>query len=277
MKFFLKLLVTVHLCLAFSAVAQAKTIVLVHGMLSDETEWFKSGVGTALIKSGYSYKGNLPRSNNKLIQYQNVSHSLSADQPAFYTIKLDWFLSIEEQSFRLAESINQITEHRKEDVTLIGHSLGGVVARHYLIEAEKRNLKVGVEHLITIASPHLGTPWAWMAWQALQTPAKQLLSPISPIPLSRAEQMLFEISSFPQRNLIHRMALEDHPNIRYTSIVHRMDITKGKFDMFVSPDSQNMNKLHALQGKATNYEIAGQHGLSINDAWLIVKILQITA
>lgn len=270
-----KLLAFCYLLLLTIPPVHAKTVVLVHGMLSDEQEWFKSGIAQSLIKSGWQYKGNLPFANPKLQPFQNYSHSLSNDQPAFYTLRLNWYLPIAEQSAALKAYVEKISEHRKEQIILIGHSLGGVVARHYLINAHKNQPTLPIKHLITIASPHLGTPWAWMVWQTLQTPAKMFLTPVSPIPLSQAEQVLFEISNFPKRNLIHQMAVMEHPNIQYTSIIHEMKMSEAKVDLFVSPDSQNMNHLHALSGKSTHYSIASQHGLSLKDALLLLKIFDL--
>jgi len=65
------------------------------------------------------------------------------------------FLSIEELSERVADKVDEITDKTGEkEVYLIGHSMGGLVARYYVNSPRGTGR---VKQIITIATPHRGT------------------------------------------------------------------------------------------------------------------------
>ena len=69
--------------------------------------------------------------------------------------------SMEQMAVELRETIEHTLErHHAERVILVGHSLGGVVARYYL---EALGGKNKVSHLVTIGSPHHGSYMAYFA------------------------------------------------------------------------------------------------------------------
>ena len=71
---------------------------------------------------------------------------------------LSW--TIEENAHLLARSIDPIFQ-KYGKVHLIAHSMGGLVSRYFIQELNGFS-KVG--SLITLASPHFGTPMAHLAW-----------------------------------------------------------------------------------------------------------------
>src|SRR5437870_13355800 len=58
----------------------------------------------------------------------------------------------------LAERVEQLAcDHPGERIDLVGHSQGGLVGRYYV---QKLNGAHRVRHLVTLGTPHRGTPWA---------------------------------------------------------------------------------------------------------------------
>ena len=65
---------------------------------------------------------------------------------------------IEELAGVVAERVEQLArEHRCERIDLVGHSEGGLIGRYYV---QKLDGARRVRHLVTLGTPHRGTPWA---------------------------------------------------------------------------------------------------------------------
>ena len=66
--------------------------------------------------------------------------------------------TVEEMACILAERVEQLAcDHPGERIDLVGHSQGGLVGRYYV---QKLNGAHRVRHLVTLGTPHRGTPWA---------------------------------------------------------------------------------------------------------------------
>ena len=66
--------------------------------------------------------------------------------------------TVEELACILAERVEQLAcDHPGERIDLVGHSQGGLVGRYYV---QKLNGAHRVRHLVTLGTPHRGTPWA---------------------------------------------------------------------------------------------------------------------
>jgi triacylglycerol lipase len=89
-----------------------------------------------------------------------------------YTINLNtWRSDIEPLTERVANKVDQLRrEHGIERVDLVGHSMGGVIARNYI---QRRGGSGKVRHCICIATPHEGSRLAPFAL----TPLAQVLMP----------------------------------------------------------------------------------------------------
>ncbi len=58
----------------------------------------------------------------------------------------------------VAERVERLIRHHpRERIDLVGHSEGGLIGRYYV---QKLNGAHRVRHLVTLGTPHRGTPWA---------------------------------------------------------------------------------------------------------------------
>lgn len=74
----------------------------------------------------------------------------------------DWRKSITETAELLTKKINRICEETsQEQVIIIAHSMGGLVAR-YAIVSNRNNVSAKVAKLITLGTPHLGAVEAYL-------------------------------------------------------------------------------------------------------------------
>ena len=62
------------------------------------------------------------------------------------------------------EGVRQGTRVSKVDV--VGHSMGGLVARAYIEEIEGTQYEDTIDQLITLGTPHRGSPEAYLQWEA---------------------------------------------------------------------------------------------------------------
>lgn len=72
----------------------------------------------------------------------------------------DWRQPIVSQASRLRETIESLTA-TNEKVHVVGHSMGGLLGRAYLESSGNQNR---ISKLLTVGTPHAGTPLAYPAW-----------------------------------------------------------------------------------------------------------------
>ena len=150
--------------LIFSLVAAksagADVLVLVHGYLGTAHSWVESGVIHRLQQRGYRQLGIYGHGPGRVL-YQQLS--AQAAQKPVYAVNLPSQAPIVIQADWLAAILREIRKrHPEEAINLAAHSAGGVVARMTLV----RHGSLGVQHLITIATPHFGTGRAIQALDA---------------------------------------------------------------------------------------------------------------
>ena len=69
---------------------------------------------------------------------------------------------VEELARVVAERVEQLIRHHpRERIDLVGHSEGGLIGRYYV---QKLNGAHRVRHLVTLGTPHRGTPWAYSGY-----------------------------------------------------------------------------------------------------------------
>src|SRR6185295_13172853 len=69
---------------------------------------------------------------------------------------------VEELACVVAERVEQLVrDHGRERIDLVGHSEGGLIGRYYV---QKLNGAHRVRHLVTLGTPHRGTPWAYSGY-----------------------------------------------------------------------------------------------------------------
>ncbi len=92
--------------------------------------------------------------------YQPVMDRLNSEGYQILPFYYDWRKSVTQNGQALETFIQQNTQ-TGEKVHLVGHSMGGLVARAYLEHAQNQNK---VDKLLTVGSPHQGVPQAYYAW-----------------------------------------------------------------------------------------------------------------
>ena len=87
---------------------------------------------------------------------------------------------VEELARVVAERVEQlIRHHSRERIDLVGHSEGGLIGRYYV---QKLNGGHRVRHLVTLGTPHRGTPWAYSGYLVRRVlPSLRQMAPGSPL------------------------------------------------------------------------------------------------
>lgn len=262
-------LLKILILLTASSMAHADVAVLVHGYLGDAGSWERSGVASILATDGWQRAGILipePAGIRVLKGEQNAKKSL-------YLIELPSIAPLMVQADLLHRALQWVTSQTSQPIHLIGHSAGGVAARL----AITRNDAVKVKSLTTIASPHSGTS---KAEQALDL--THFTRPFAPIAdfifpqldlLRHSEGLLFDLTRPYAGSLLHWLNVQPHPAIQYFAIVRGIGaVLLG--DYLISPFSQDLNNVPAIQGRATIYTIPADHGLSPADGQTLITILR---
>lgn len=248
----------------FSALAKAETLVLIPGFQEQGMAWRFQHVTSTLQSSGWVDGGNLVLTPRGI-----VNHTRLAKRPkkVFYTLELPNQLSIVQQAAVLDQYLRMLAALRKEPLSLVGHSAGGLVGRYWLVTSQT----VAVDTLITIATPHTGTPWADFSEVALNTPLAELAAGMG-IRLPNSKQLYLELREERPGNFLYWLNHQPHPAIRYVSII-RQSQRPDSVDLVVPPHSQNMDRVFALTGHTETVLSEGQHFINANDGYRIAKIL----
>ena len=249
--------------------AQAKTVVLVHGFLSDSQIWKTSGFTRALQKTEY-IDGGVYSFNpvGMLIPYP----SARAPKNIFYTVELPSQTNLQTQESLLVQYLQQIYSQRQEPLTLVGHSAGGVISRLYLLDP----VHMPVNALITIATPHLGTPTANLAYLAGNSPIGMMVSMAGEDALQDSRGLFSDLKEEKPGTFLYWMNHQPHPDIHFASIIRKNEsISKpNKFDFIVPPFSQDMNNIWSLKGRSGVAITTDNHALNYKDGLVVVDILK---
>ena len=115
-----------------------------------------SGILTPKISAKYYYDGLAARFS---------AAGYSTDNGYFKVHFYDWTNTLSWNADYLRQTIEQVkADTGASTVNLIGHSMGGLVARAYVQSANYGN---DVAHLITLGSPHKGLAAAYGPWEGL--------------------------------------------------------------------------------------------------------------
>src|SRR5205085_6432301 len=122
--------------------ARPRIVVFLHGLMETELSW-RFGAR----ESGATYGSRLERDMNVTAVYvrynsgRHVSHNGA---------------SLDE----LLEQLVEAWPVEVADIALVGHSMGGLIARsacHQAAEEHRRWVR-GVHHIVSIGTPHMGAP-----------------------------------------------------------------------------------------------------------------------
>ena len=250
----------------FPALAFADIAILIHGYHSGSKSWRNSGISSVLFSKGWhdiSLSGKTLQSSGKY----------------FIAVELPSKAPIDVQSNYLSQYLRDIVEQNPaHKIHLIAHSAGGIVARLSLVKNYKQfidnndNAFLPVVQLITIATPHLGSPIAEMAHSASDTPISVFAPLFGLDEINQAEILYKQLSREHKNNFLYWLNRQPHPPIRYTSIV-RADGSLITGDVYVPPHSQNMAFVPAIKQQSHLVLTPGNHKLKASDGIVISHLL----
>jgi triacylglycerol esterase/lipase EstA (alpha/beta hydrolase family) len=247
---------------------QAKTLVLVHGYLSNASIWNTSGFSQVLERNGF-VQGD---SYNFNPWGMMVPRPIASNINAFYRVELPSQTNLQTQEGILLQYLQHLYAQRQEPLTLIGHSAGGLVARLFLLDPKT----VPVNGLITIATPHLGTPTADLAYLAGNSPIGMMISMVGEQTLQDSRGLLSDLKEEKPGSFLFWMNRQPYPNLHYASIVRKNEsISKPKkFDFIVPAVSQDMNNVWSLRNRSGVAITTDNHALGHKDALVVLDILR---
>lgn len=257
----------------FTSVARAEVMVLVHGWAADVDTWVHSGVLFVLARNGWDDAGVVTTTPGG-VQYF-PAYPITQAKKRFYRVQLPSTAPLLLQASHLtAELVFIQQQHPKEDVIVVGHSAGGVIARLAVIRPEY----VHIKSLVTIASPHLGTPVAFQGLYAADSQPffcpgpgvdflKTMFGGRQYQYLKDSRGAMLDLTPAGSGNLIDWLNQQPHPDIQYHAII------RSGGDEIVPAVSQDLNQVPALRGRAKAYPAPTSHGLNPADGELLLKIL----
>lgn len=133
--------------------------------------------------------------------------------------------------------------------------------------------QVPVEALVTIASPHVGTPMAQLTRMLLaNADILNLASQLGFGHLKDADHLFADLREERPGTYLYWLNHQPHPPIRYAAIV-RSGKQPESLDFIVPEYSQDMNRVYAIKNRAERWNSADGHLLSANDGHLLAAIM----
>jgi len=251
--------------LCFGTGTQAgQTLVLIHGYLGTGTAWRTTGIVETLERAGWRDSGHLfPNSEQP---------SGAPDSPIkhyLYTVTLPSEAPLLVQTRQLGFYLHWLQQrHPGNEMILIGHSAGGVVARSSMV----LNTDITVRGLITIASPHLGTDKAELGYLLGHSPFSVVAPLMGLDTINRSQDLYRDLVRERPETALFWLNRRPHPYAMYVSII-RTNEGYG-FEDSVPTYSQNMNNVMALRGRSLVIPTEGLHGLRWSDGELLAGVLK---
>lgn len=249
----------------FISVAHAGTVVLIHGFQGQGMDWRKQGITPVMQSAGWADAGHYAWSRDGMRPW--VNQQAHAPQ-VFFTVDLPSTAAIGTQARVLDHYLQAIYQIRQESLTLVGHSAGGIVARYWLVTRHT----FPVNALMTIATPHLGTPLANVADLLNDTPLASMANVAGVSALKNARHLARDLREEAPGNFLYWLNHQRHPAIRYVSVIRDSE-NPDNADFVVPPHRQDMNNVFALHGR--NHAIRSQrdHFLSVEDGYRIASVV----
>ena len=219
-----------------STTTVAYPIILLHGLGQKSHVWEGAALSSYEQSLGLHFGGVLTVKNGSVqcarrgsgpADFFTVSFSNPVDSVAAWSRELELFI---------AEVLRRTGANR---VTLVGYSMGGIASRQYLVKHSRDH---HVQRLITIGTPHLGSPFARV--YSIKSGIKNSLAD-SPNPVSEAvlraalraveaceTDMPFDAPAMrdlipPDNagNFLDRLGKAPHPqDVEYVSVVGNVDV-----------------------------------------------------
>jgi len=258
-------------CLFISPViSQAQTVVFVHGYMAEGSIWQYSGIIDRMRQNGWAFAGRYGFN----ARYDVVKDVKRERGNATVTVELPWQDSIANQAELLNRYLKAIYRDRPEPIVLVGHSAGGVVARYGLVGYGVGN----VVSLISIATPHLGTPMAELAMLASDSPLGVFMQDLGDSTLLESRQLFRDLIPARKGSFLGWLNQQVHPDIAYYSIIRTaqpVDLRRyDQADLVVPADYQDMNNVPMLRGRSIKVASDGGHALVARDADRLLRLLK---
>lgn len=240
-----------------------QTVVLIHGYLDDGSGWRPLGIVNALQQVGWVDAGHTFPTGPAVLPL------LTEPQAHYiYTVNLPSEAPLLVQRNWLGAYLQMIQgRHPANDLILVGHSAGGVLARLTAV-----SFNIPIKGLITIASPHLGTDRAEMGILAYNTPLSWFAPFLGLGTLNRSQGLYWDLVREYPGSLLFWLNRQPHPTAQYISIIRGGEVF-GAGDYFVPTYSQDMNNVLALRGHARVVFSVGTHALQPADGPLLATLL----
>lgn len=252
-----------------SGYVQADIAVLVHGYHSSGNTWRYNGITQLLGNNGWNDAGIYTPQGN----YGLFGKPLSNIGKHLVTAELPSEAPVEIQANLLTQYLNDIKQRfPQQKIHLVAHSSAGIITRLTLVNNYSQTEQFNVAQLITIATPHLGSPIAKMAKTAADSPIGIIAPVFGADEINRAEILYKQLSPEDKNYFLFWLNRQPHPPIKYTSIIRANgSIMKG--DWLVPPGSQNMAFLPAIGSKAQLITTPGDHNLKYADGFILLSLL----
>ncbi|MEO5346157.1 MAG: hypothetical protein H7834_07235 [Magnetococcus sp. YQC-9] len=251
--------------------AQADLLILAHGYLGSAASWESSGVVPTLTQKGWERAGILSMGPAGVMEIPGGGQKA---KNKLYLVELPSIAPLGLQADHLSPIWRLLAQrHPNERLILVGHSVGGVVLRLSLVRGEVPNPAA----LITIASPHLGTPRAEQALNATDDPwpieiLRDFFDDGDYRTLRVSRGLYIDIVRQHPGSLLFWLNHQPHPDIRYISVMRGGPLAMG--DILVPGISQDMNNIPALRGKASAQIAGAGHELFWPDGLLLNSLLE---
>lgn len=252
--------------------AKADVLILVHGYLSGADSWELSGINSLLEANDWK-RGGLITSAPATVTPVFVGPGHDAANKV-YTVDLPAEAPIMVQTDQFLGMLTTIQAiHPGEDLIIVGHSAGGIVARTALVSANIPDVKA----LITIASPHVGTTLANRAIDATDESGffgglKSFFGGSDYDTLRRSRGLLFDLAHPYPGSLLYWLNAQQHPDIEYVSVI-RINPVGFPGDELVPGYSQDMNNVPSIQGNSSIILTPAGHTLVVEDGAILLQIL----
>ncbi|MFW2440698.1 MAG: lipase family alpha/beta hydrolase [Arenicellales bacterium] len=254
--------------------AIADVVVLIHGYHSGAYAWETSGVSSILQENGWPRAG-LYAPSGRTMQYfsgpvvpqkNSLNRSVVVDLPSEAPVAL--------QADLLNQVLNDIRlRYPLEAITLAGHSAGAIVARTVLV----RGNAAGVNRLISIAAPNLGTERTLQALNVTDIPwpfsmAADFFAGEGYHTVKRSRHLLIELLPATPGTYLGWLNSQPHPQLEYIAIVRGQNLIMSG-DWMVPGISQDLNNVVAIAGQAKVISVPSAHELSPLDGVMLASIL----
>jgi len=260
------------LTLSLTFPAQAEIAVLLHGVLGSSNSWEKRGAIDALQQMGWERAGRVEPGGPSGVLISRPTQPPRGNRQ-LYLVDIPSLIPLEQQGKLLEETLTILSKHHPEEpIYLVGHSAGGVVARITAVRNQLPNLKA----LVTIATPHQGSPYANLAYDIATLPYPFRLLPKMVAnkkykALRRARPMIKGLTVAKPGTFLHWLNQQPHPEIHYISIIRQQPASKAD-EALVPTWSQDMNRIAALAGRSMTIPTYAPHFINSADGYLLGQL-----